>query len=51
LTILDLGEINFENPDCHTINNLYPFGFKSRREHPSAINPGKRTIYTNEIII
>ena len=35
LSILDLGEVEYERPNYHSEKNLFPIGFKSLREHNS----------------
>ena len=50
LTILDFGEINWENPLFHSTVNFFPVGFKSVREHRSAKNPdSEKSVYTCSI--
>jgi len=49
LSILDLGEVEYERTNYHSEKNLFPIGFKSLREHNSQKKLGERCLYTCEI--
>ena len=49
LQILNLGTIDSSRKAFHSATNFFPIGFKSIREAPSILEPGKRGKFTCEI--
>jgi hypothetical protein len=49
LTVLSLGKID-QRSGFHSKRYLWPIGFRSQREGPSYKRPGRRTLYTQEIM-
>ena len=50
LTILNLGEIDFNRPNYQSGRNIFPIGFKSIREHSSIFHAKERIEYLCEIL-
>ena len=50
LTLLNLGSVEWENPNYHSEKNIFPVGFKTIREHGSIKQKGMKAKYTCEIL-
>ena len=50
LKILNLGIVDWERPNYHSVRNIFPIGFKSVRDYQSMFFPNKRCDYVCEIL-
>ena len=50
LKILNLGVVEYQRQNFHSVRNLFPIGYKSIREYSSYVHPNTRCDYICEIL-